>query len=575
MKVFRFLLVYAKRYTGALIITVASMVALVGVQLLTPWIVRTMINLVTGELTKDVFARIDLLVVFALLAFVCRGVLFFLRSYMSHSAGWGVVADVRSFVYQHLQRLSLRFYEDKQTGQLMSRVVNDSDKLETLISHAVPDVFVNVLMFFGVGFVLALLNWQLTLLCLIPVPFIILGLKGFGKFVRPAFKKRQEELGELNATLNDNLSGIREIKAFSQEEREATRIGTHIQQYKKSLLKALKLMATFHPFVEFAASMGTIVLIYFGSRLVLREVLPIADLVAFFLYLGLFYQPVRMLSTAWENVQEALAGADRVAELLAEIPEVAERPGSIDLTERANGHLIFQDVCFHYIEGAQVLNRISFGIPAGTSVALVGPTGVGKTTLASLIPRFYDVTEGQIILDGNDIRDIKLKSLRSQISLVLQDVFLFHGTVKENILFSRSGASEEEMINAAQVANAHQFVCELPQGYDTTIGERGIKLSGGQKQRLAIARAVLVDAPILILDEATSSVDTETETLIQEALERLLQGRTTIIIAHRLSTVRKADRIIVLRDGEIAEEGTHTELLASEGIYWQLHDVYN
>ncbi len=567
---------YARKYLVPLVLTTVSMILLVAAQLVLPWLVKLMIGEVTAPgAGMHVLPAVLRLALFALALYLAQGVLRFVRSYMAHIAGWSVVADVRKLVYDHLQRLSMSFYEDKQTGQLMSRVVNDTELLEQLIAHAIPDVFVNVLMLFGVLAVLLHLSWELALLSLVPIPFIAMGVRGVSRYVRPAFRARQAELGEFNAALSDNLSGIREIQAFTREGAESRHMLEHILRYRDSMLRALKLMAVFHPFVEFSSSLGTIVLIYFGGRLVLGGSLPVADLVAFFLYLELLYQPVRALSQAWESVQQALAGAERVADLLSEHPDVTDDPQAIEIAGRARGDIRFNDVSFKYALGGKVLEHIDLDVPAGHVVALVGPTGVGKTTLAKLIPRFYDVNEGSITLDGQDVRELRLSSLRRQISIVLQDVFLFHGTVRDNILFGRPGATEQELIEAAKVANAHGFISELPDGYDTLIGERGVKLSGGQRQRIAIARAVLRDAPILILDEATSSVDTETEKLIQQALERLMVGRTTLVIAHRLSTIRHADMIAVLEGSHIVERGTHRELMARPGLYRHLCEVQN
>ena len=443
MKPFQLIFHYARRYKLTLTITAISMLALVGVQLLIPWIIKTLVAAVTDPIaTLDVMDLVRKLTLVALAVYIGKAILQFLRSYMAHVAGWGVVADVRKYIYEHMQRLSLRFYEDKQVGQLMSNVVNDTELFEQLISHALPDVIVNVITFVAVTAVLVSMNWKLTLLSTIPIPLVILSLQGYAKYVRPAFRSRQQELGNLNAMLNDNLSGIREIKAFTREHEEAVRITERIYSYYNSNLRALKLMATFQPFVEFSSSLGTLIVIYFGGRLALQGTLPVSDLVAFFLYLEMFYAPVRNLSGAWEAIQSSLAGADRVAHLIEETEELHNAPGAVALPGPAGGGIVFQDVNFEYIPGVPVLDSISLEVPARSVVALVGPTGVGKSTLVSLIPRFYDVSSGQILLDGRDIRELTMDSLRQQISIVLQDVFLFYGTVRENILFGRPDATE-------------------------------------------------------------------------------------------------------------------------------------
>ena len=570
----KLLLRFSKRYIWALSITVLSMLALVGAQLLIPWLIRSLIELVTDhQLTQETMNTVSRLTLIALVTFLARSFMQFLRSYLAHIAGWGVVSDARRYIYEHMQKLSLRFYEDKQTGQLMSRVVNDTDLFERMIAHAIPDVIVNLITFVGITLVLSSMNLQLTLYSMAPIPLVILALIGFSKVVRPAFRRRQHEVGELNAVLNDSISGIREIKAFNREFEQLERVEMGIERHRVSLLHALRLMAIFQPFIDFSTSIGQLVVIFFGGQMALQGTLSVADLVAFFLYLEMFYQPIRALGMSWEHVQEAMAGFDRVEELLQESADVKDLSNPVVLPTPIQGHLSIDNVSFSYNSSEVVLKDINLDIPASNVVALVGPTGVGKSTLVSLLPRFYDVQTGSIKLDGIDIRDLSVEKLRQNISIVLQDVFLFHGTVRENILFGNPKASETDIINAAKVSNAYDFIMELPQGFNTIIGERGVKLSGGQRQRISVARAVLKDTPILILDEATSSVDTETELLIQQALERLMKGRTTIIIAHRLSTIRNADKIVVLKGNAIIEQGTHQELINNDGLYKRLYTV--
>jgi len=427
------------------------------------------------------------------------------------------------------------------------------------------------LMFIGIFIILFYMNVKLALLTLIPIPLLAIMVLRFSKISRPLFRKAQDRIGEVHSHLQDNFTGIQEIEAFNREDYERNKVRNSIKQYTKAILRALRLSNGFHPTIEFVASIGTIIVIYFGGLLALQAVDPLAfeDLIAYLFYVQLFYQPIMALGQINEGLQQALASSERVLEIINEESEIVEKKNAIKI-KTIKGSVEFKNVSFHYIDNIPVLKDISFKVNAGETLALVGATGVGKTTIANLIPRFYDPIEGEILIDNQNIKDFTLSSLRAQISLVSQDVFLFNGTIKENILYGRLDASDEDVINAAKAANAHEFILALEKGYDTQVGERGVKLSGGQKQRISIARAILKNAPILILDEATSSVDTQTERLIQDALNKLKKNKTSIIIAHRLSTIKDADLIVVLKNGMIVEVGKHDELIKLNGLYSKL-----
>ncbi|MFZ5988224.1 MAG: ABC transporter ATP-binding protein, partial [Bacillota bacterium] len=446
---------------------------------------------------------------------------------------------------------------------------NDTATFEVLIAHAVPDLITNVLILTGISILLFVINPLLALLTLIPIPFLSFLGWLFTKRILPNFREAQSTLAELNAVVQDNISGIKEIQVFNQQAREKKRVEKRARNYTSAVLKALKLSALFHPGVEMLSSLGTVIVVAFGGWFALKGFISTADIVGFILYLGLFYQPVTTLARVMEDLQQAAAGAERVFELLDTYPDIADVKGAKDITN-VKGEITFRNVGFSYVPSNPVLKGINFTAEPGKMIALVGPTGVGKTTIISLIARFYDPDSGNILIDGKDLKEITLSSLRSQISIVLQDVFLFNGTVAENIAYGSREASLDDIINAAKTARAHEFISALPEGYDSVIGERGLKLSGGQKQRLSIARAVLRNTPILILDEATASVDVETEGQIQQAIQDLAGSRTIVVIAHRLSTVKQADRILVLKEGEIVESGTHEELLKINGLYKHL-----
>jgi ATP-binding cassette subfamily B protein/subfamily B ATP-binding cassette protein MsbA len=570
MKELKALMRYMKPYRLHIFVATVCMIMVTAMNMAGPWMIRNLISTVTQSIEgKASIAQVNFLALAVIAIYLLRAVSQFGTNYISHYAAWKILENIRSHLYDHLQKLSLRFFHDKQTGELMSRVLDDTRNFEQLLAHAIPTLVVNGLMLIGVSVILFSMNLKLALYTLIPIPLLFWMVVKFSKISRPMFKEAQKEIAEVSAILQDNFSGIKEIKAFTQEEYESKRTLSRIAAYTRAILRALKLSNAFHPSIEFVSGLGTVIVIFFGGRLALANQLALEDLVAFLLYLNTFYQPITSFGMINEGIQHALASAERVFEILNEEPEIKDDPDAIEV-DRVKGKIEFRNVSFRYVDDVPVLKNVSFKVNPGEMIALVGPTGVGKTTIANLIPRFYDPDSGQILIDDIDIRKIKLSSLRKQISMVSQDVFLFNGTVKENILYGRPDATDEEVIAAAKAANAHDFIMELPEGYNTRVGERGVKLSGGQKQRISIARALLKDAPILILDEATSSVDTQTEKLIQEALENLMKNRTTIVIAHRLSTIRDADQIIVLKDGEIVEAGKHNELLKKGGLYSQL-----
>lgn len=555
----------AKPWCGELIVTVISLLAASLLSLVTPEAIRKLTALLgtPGDATTALILKYcGILVGAYLLRALCR----FLSMWQAHVAAWNFVGYLTSLCYDKLQSLSMRYYSDKQTGEIMSRMINDTRQLEVLIAHSLPDMATNVIVVAGVAVMIFRINPLLALYTLIPVPFILLLSRLFTTKVAPLFKINQEVLAGLNGHTQDNLSGMKEIQAFGKEGKESLGMKDYCRHYSFVNIRANFYNAMYHPAVEFITSIGTVIVMGAGGYFVMRGRMSTADIVGFFMYLSLFYSPLSALARLAEDIQVSRACGNRVLELLDTESEIKEDDDAKDIPT-CSGDVRFDNVVFGYSGDSKVLDGISFDVKPGKMLALVGATGVGKTTIVSLLERFYDPQSGKITIDGHDIRHATLSSLRKNISIVLQDVFLFNGTVYENIAYGAENATEEEVYAAAKTACADEFIREMPDGYMTKIGERGVRLSGGQKQRIAIARAVLRKTPILVLDEATSAVDNETEAQIQKAIENLSGSHTLIVIAHRLTTIMKADDIIVLRDGKIAEEGTHDELMKKGGIY--------
>ncbi|MBQ6559610.1 MAG: ABC transporter ATP-binding protein [Erysipelotrichaceae bacterium] len=562
----------AIRYRSLYILAIFATLSLTVVNLTAPKVLSSMTGIVRTSVTAEGLVQIRKLTLILIALYLLRIVFRFMSSYLSHKAAWYLVGDLRTKVYDKMVHMHLAFFHDKQTGDLMSRVINDTRDFELLYAHMIPETITNFVTFSGVLIILLTINPKLALITCAPIPLILISGLVFSKKVRSFFRISQQKMGELNGKLQDNLSGTHEIQAFGREDYETGRINEKNFEHVKAMLQALKVSAVFHPFVEFISSIGTILVVAFGGYLAYSEGLQVEDIVAFLLYLSLFYQPITGLANLLENMQQSLAGAERVMAILDAPNQIEDKEGAVELKD-VKGEIVFDHVSFSYIDGIPVLNDVSFTCKPGEMLALVGPTGVGKTTITELLSRFYEPQSGRILIDGQDIQDVKISSLRQNISTVLQDTFLFNGTIAENISYARPEATLEEIKEAAKAANIDKEIEAMPDGYDTVTGERGVKLSGGQKQRIAIARAILRRSPIIVLDEATAAVDVETEKQIREAINSLTGKRTIIAIAHRLSTIRSAEQILVIEDGKVVEKGTHEELLHQGGQYARMNDI--
>lgn len=563
------LIAVLRPYKPKLLIAMVAMMVVGGFNALQAYMVKPLLD----EIFFNQNAQwLYLLPLGLLLVFLVKGVFYFIYSYLLETVGQSVIRDLRNRVYAHLNDLPLTFFHKNPTGELISRIINDVSLLQGAVSHALIRLIRDFFTVIGLLGVIFYMDWRLALISIFFIPMAALSIVVFGKKFRKLSTSYQTQIGEATSQLHETIAGVRIVKAFCMEGYEKNRFSGKMQRIMDTLMTEARYRCLAHPLVEFLGGIGMALIIWFGGYQVLQGNSTPGTFMAFLTALVMLYEPVKGVSRLNATIQQGAASATRIFALLDICPDIREAVDAVEMQPFHRG-IVFDKVSFSYESGHRVLKNLNLRVNRGEVLAVVGPSGSGKTTLANLIPRFYEISDGSLCIDGVDIRQLSLASLRSQLALVTQQTILFNDTVRHNIAYGRSDCPEEEIVEAARAAYALDFIKELPFGFDTMIGESGARLSGGQQQRISIARALLKDAPILILDEATSSLDTESEREVQRALENLMQNRTTIIIAHRLSTIKNADRIIVLKDGHLVEEGTHAELLARNGEYSSLYHL--
>jgi ATP-binding cassette, subfamily B, multidrug efflux pump len=542
----------------------------VGMQLSIPRLVEYVID---GGLVEESTRVLTIGVIAIVAVGFTQGIFTYLRSYMFQFLAEQVGYDIRNHLYRHLQFSTFAFFDRSHTGQLMSRGTEDINSIRRFLMFSMRMLVQSFGMLLIITIILITINWQLALLSLALMPLLVVTAVHFGRTIRPLYLAVQQQFGVMTTRLQENLAGTRVVRSFAQEDREVSEFDSELSGLYDRHMDAVKKSAFYFPFMTMLSTLAIAAILWYGGRLVVQGNLTVGQLTAFYLYLAMLQMPVRVLGFVVNSAARAMASGDRIFEILDTKPSIRSKPDPI-VVEPIEGRVEFENVWFKYPETSEfALKDVSLVAEPNQRIALLGSTGAGKSSVTSLIPRFYEVTDGRVLIDGYNVRDLELTSLRKQIGIVLQDTFLFSVTVRENIAYGRRDVSDEEVVAAAKAARAHDFILEMSEGYDTVIGERGVSLSGGQKQRIAIARGLLMDPSILILDDATSNVDTETEYAIQQALAELMKGRTTFVIAHRLLTLKSADQILVMDKGEIVERGQHEELLRRGGIYANIYEL--